>query len=409
MILPNNLPIQLIKEIQSTPQFLESPKLSHEDLLFLRNLMVPTETDIINISPTKALSERQVVANTEIASVLTATSIFEKLKGFQKLKQSSEAIAPTLSAEDKQIAQDIRTEIPAVLSEDEKSGEDLTSQLLPELLVKILAEGADVNSNRISKNIYKMMSGTNIYQMVYTDEVWRGIGERVGCPDSNAPPGKVHEMVKQYCTDYKKMIEKLPETTDDIKLALQSGTSVDQILQLKDWKKNRDAFVVFKTLAKAIWQSSPTIPQTFHEMSNQEDKLYKWCEVHKEGLSQLEALSLRDNQLTTLPDAIGNLTLLESLNLNNNQLTTLPDSIGNLTQLQQLYLRNNQLATLPDAIRDLKQLQGLNLSYNKLTTLPDAIGDLTGLQGLLLLDNNKLTTLPSTIENFVNNRLRIIR
>ncbi len=49
-------------------------------------------------------------------------------------------------------------------------------------------------------------------------------------------------------------------------------------------------------------------------------------------------LDLRNNQLTTLPESIGNLTKLKYIKLDDNQLTTLPESIGNLTQLNQLDL-----------------------------------------------------------------------
>ena len=56
----------------------------------------------------------------------------------------------------------------------------------------------------------------------------------------------------------------------------------------------------------------------------------------------LEKLDLVENQLTTLPAKIGNLTNLEFLYLSRNQLTTLPAKIGNLTNLRFLYLSRNQ-------------------------------------------------------------------
>jgi len=39
-----------------------------------------------------------------------------------------------------------------------------------------------------------------------------------------------------------------------------------------------------------------------------------------------------------------------------------------------LDLSNNQLSTLPEAIGQLTQLQSVHLSYNQLRTLPEAIG-----------------------------------
>jgi len=52
-------------------------------------------------------------------------------------------------------------------------------------------------------------------------------------------------------------------------------------------------------------------------------------------------LKLSNNELTTLPDSIGNLTGLKWLQLSNNELTSLPEEIGNLTGLTELKLSNN--------------------------------------------------------------------
>jgi Leucine-rich repeat (LRR) protein len=54
----------------------------------------------------------------------------------------------------------------------------------------------------------------------------------------------------------------------------------------------------------------------------------------------------------SLPDSISNLTNLQELNLTSNKLT-LPDLICNLTNLQAMFLRYNQLTSLPDSIGNL--------------------------------------------------------
>ena len=82
------------------------------------------------------------------------------------------------------------------------------------------------------------------------------------------------------------------------------------------------------------------------------------------------------------------LATLQTLDLSWNQLTDLPESIGQLTQLQKLDLSYNQLTSLPDSISKLTQLQTLDLSYNRLTDLPDSISKLTQLQTLNLSGNN---------------------
>ena len=51
--------------------------------------------------------------------------------------------------------------------------------------------------------------------------------------------------------------------------------------------------------------------------------------------------------------------ILKKLYLNDNQLTTLPESIGNLQSLEELWLDNNQFTQLPERICNLQNLQEL--------------------------------------------------
>ncbi len=115
-------------------------------------------------------------------------------------------------------------------------------------------------------------------------------------------------------------------------------------------------------------------------------------------LKLLQRLYLSGNQLTTLPESIGQLKLLQRLDLSGNRLTTLPESIGQLTQLQRLYISGNQLTTLPESIGELRLLQRLDLSGNQLTTLPESIGQLAKVT-YLYLDDNRLTALPKSLKN----------
>jgi internalin A len=114
-------------------------------------------------------------------------------------------------------------------------------------------------------------------------------------------------------------------------------------------------------------------------------------------LSNLTVLDLRNNQLTRLPEAIAQLSHLTALGLSNNQLTRLPEAIAQLSHLRVLYLSDNQLTRLPEAIAQLSNLRELYLSNNQLTTLPEAIAQLSNLRELYL-SNNQLTTLPEAIK-----------
>ena len=53
---------------------------------------------------------------------------------------------------------------------------------------------------------------------------------------------------------------------------------------------------------------------------------------------------MQGNELTSLPESIGNLSSLTWLYLDSNQLTLLPESFGSLSSLEELYLENNRLS-----------------------------------------------------------------
>ena len=114
-------------------------------------------------------------------------------------------------------------------------------------------------------------------------------------------------------------------------------------------------------------------------------------------LTNLQQLSLNNNQLSQIPVEIGQLTNLQELYLHNNQLSQLPVEIGQLTNLRPLSLSNNQLSQLPVEIGQLTNLQQLSLNNNQLSQLPVEIGQLTNLQPLCLDNNPTLVTPPPEI------------
>jgi len=101
---------------------------------------------------------------------------------------------------------------------------------------------------------------------------------------------------------------------------------------------------------------------------------------------------------------------LNDFGLTNNQLTSLPESIGDLSNLESLYLQFNQLTTLPESIGDLSSLTRLYLSSNQLTTLPESFCNLSIDWGggnelspysLLIYNNQLCSSIPTCIEDYL--------
>ncbi|XP_027412122.1 E3 ubiquitin-protein ligase LRSAM1 isoform X2 [Bos indicus x Bos taurus] len=102
------------------------------------------------------------------------------------------------------------------------------------------------------------------------------------------------------------------------------------------------------------------------------------------SLATIKVLDLHDNQLTALPDDIGQLTALQVLNMERNQLTYLPRSIGNLIQLQTLNVKDNRLKELPDTLGELRSLRTLDISENEIQRLPRMLAHVRTLETLSL-------------------------
>ncbi|MBS0289000.1 MAG: hypothetical protein JSS07_03035 [Proteobacteria bacterium] len=121
--------------------------------------------------------------------------------------------------------------------------------------------------------------------------------------------------------------------------------------------------------------------------------------------AELTMLSLDNNRLHILPDAIGLLNALQKLHVSGNNLSILPSTIGQLSNLVELKVCTNKLEVLPDTIGKLSSLEILEVSSNSLSCLPETIGDLTALIDLFA-DLNPLHILPDTIGKL--NKLQIL-
>ena len=64
------------------------------------------------------------------------------------------------------------------------------------------------------------------------------------------------------------------------------------------------------------------------------------------------------NQITNLPESIGNLSNLTLLFLDKNQITNLPESIGKLSNLKMLFVKENPLENPPLEVAE-KGIEGV--------------------------------------------------
>ncbi|XP_070816381.1 leucine-rich repeat-containing protein 40 [Chaetodon trifascialis] len=121
-------------------------------------------------------------------------------------------------------------------------------------------------------------------------------------------------------------------------------------------------------------------------------------------LPGLTILDLHDNQLSSLPSALGELQDLQQLHLSHNQLRSLPVEVCTLKNLCSLKLQQNLLESLPEELGQLENLSELDLSNNHLKGLPSSLGQLTCLQKLNLC-HNKLSCLPDCLAQLKNVKL----
>jgi len=132
------------------------------------------------------------------------------------------------------------------------------------------------------------------------------------------------------------------------------------------------------------------------------------------NLKNLKYLNLDFNYIKDIPSWIIELSNLELISLGNNNLNTLPSDLSYLKQLKILYLNNNYFKTFPDCLVHIATLEDLNLSYNYLMDLPSNISNLKNLNRFSIEANlfaelpRQLLTLSNLeILNVGSNRIRI--
>jgi len=126
---------------------------------------------------------------------------------------------------------------------------------------------------------------------------------------------------------------------------------------------------------------------------------YGWA-YEDEGYGRLSLLdfSNENNEITTIPESIGNLDELEVVNFSNTQITTIPASLGNLSELKTITWENGQLTgSIPPELGNLTNLMYLQLYDNQLTgSIPEELGN-TNLHSLDLRNNQLSGEVPLEI------------
>lgn len=110
---------------------------------------------------------------------------------------------------------------------------------------------------------------------------------------------------------------------------------------------------------------------------------------------KLKRVFLSNNQFNHVPKILAKLPILSMIGMRNNRIKIFEENSIPLST-RWLILTDNELTSLPQSIGDLKLLQKCMLSGNKLTFLPDSFGKCFNLE-LLRIAANKLTSFPTSI------------
>ena len=109
---------------------------------------------------------------------------------------------------------------------------------------------------------------------------------------------------------------------------------------------------------------------------------------------KLKRLFLSNNQFNHVPKVLAKLPSLSMIGMRNNKIKIFEENSLPLS-IRWLILTDNELTSLPQSIGDLKLLQKCMLSGNKLSFLPESLNNCTNLE-LLRIAANNLTSFPTS-------------
>jgi len=157
----------------------------------------------------------------------------------------------------------------------------------------------------------------------------------------------------------------------------------------------------FVSLSEALLSPKEVISL---DLSNQKIAL---DDVNWSLFINMEYLSLRNVNLTVIPEGISKLTKLRVLDLSGNNFEVLPKTLKSLSKLQVLYLNDEKQFDLEksmDVLSNLTNLKELHLENDKLQALPKQFDKMKSLE-LLYLNDNDFMELPKQIMQLDHLRL----
>lgn len=137
-----------------------------------------------------------------------------------------------------------------------------------------------------------------------------------------------------------------------------------------------ERMVELRSLKRLFFSNNPfeSVPEVLGQLPALEMVGFKSCALKQVPATSLPErlrwLILTDNQLTSLPEALGSRTRLQKMALAGNRLTELPKSIANLRSLELLRISANRLEAFPTALLDLPRLAWLAFAGNPFCTRP---------------------------------------
>ncbi|KAL3425336.1 serine threonine-protein kinase, partial [Phlyctema vagabunda] len=134
-----------------------------------------------------------------------------------------------------------------------------------------------------------------------------------------------------------------------------------------------------------------SLPEAIKELSHLKIAFFSDCNftTFPKQLAQcsaLEMVAFKGNGMTTVPEGSFPPNL-RWLILTNNRITSLPASIGSCHRLQKCMLAGNQIISIPDEMAQCKKVGLLRLSCNKITSLPSWLFTLPELAFLAFAGN----------------------